>query len=63
VDSILSFYQLVTSNDLPEIVEFMSLVFQLILTWMEVFPAYYPSYKECLQSPLLFCVDLPAAIS
>ena len=47
VDSILTIYSNITSNDLPAIVEFMSLVFQLILTWMEIFPLYYPSFKEC----------------
>lgn len=63
VDSILSLSQCLTSNDLPSVIEFISLVFQLILTWMEIFPLYYNSYKECQQSPSLFCVDLPAAIS
>jgi hypothetical protein len=63
VDSILSLYTNITSNDLPAIVEFMQLVFELILAWMEIFPLYYQSFKECEQHPLLFCVDLPAAIS
>ena len=41
----------------------MELVFQLILTWLEIFPLYYQSFKDCIQYPFLFCVDLPAAIS
>ena len=30
---------------------------------MEVFPNYAQAYEECQQAPLLFCCDLPAAIS
>lgn len=30
---------------------------------MEVFPNYQDSFRECKQYPLLFCVDIQAAIS
>ena len=41
----------------------MDLVFKLLLTWLEIFPPYNQAYKDCMQSPYLFCVDLPSAIS
>lgn len=43
--------------------EFVRICFQLALCWMEEFPKYAEAYRECQQNPLLFCVDLPAAIS
>ena len=51
------------ASDLPGIAEFLRVVFELILTWMEVFPRYLDSFHECQTNPLLFCADLPAAIS
>ena len=41
----------------------MRLCFQLRLTWMEIFPHYSDAYKETQANPMLFCVDLPCAIS
>ena len=51
------------ASDLPGIIEFLRVVFELILTWMEVFPRYLETFGECQTNPLLFCADLPAAIS
>ena len=53
----------VSATDLPAIADFVKLVFELILVWMEVFPNYEEAFRECQTAPLLFCVDLPAAIS
>jgi hypothetical protein len=44
-------------------VDFVGLVFKLLLTWLEISPHYSQAYKDCMQSPYLFCVDLPSAIS
>ena len=63
MDSLLTLPNAIDEADLPGIMEFVRLCFQLFLTWMEEFPKYSEAYKECQQYPLLFCVDLPAAIS
>jgi hypothetical protein len=48
---------------LPVVIDFVGLVFKLLLTWLEIFPDYNKAYKDCAQHPYLFCVDLPSAIS
>ena len=53
----------INSNDLTGIAEFLRLCFELCLTWMEIFPHYSDAFKDSQQTPMLFCVDLPAAIS
>jgi len=37
----------VEPSDLPGIVEFVRLCFELLLTWMEVFHLYQEAYIEC----------------
>ena len=63
VDSLLTLPSGISKEDLPGITEFLRLCFQLVLTWMEIFPLYSDAFRECVSTPLLFCVDLPAAIS
>jgi len=63
LDSLLTLHMSIEPSDLPGIVEFVRLCFELLLTWMEVFTKYQEAFKESQQNPHLFCVDLPAAIS
>ena len=63
LDSLLTMPTQFDASDLPGIIDFVRLCYRLVLTWMEIFPLYNDSYRECRDSPLLFCVDLPAAIS
>ena len=47
LDSLITLEHAINAQDLPTIAEFIKLVFELILVWMEVFPNYEKSFREC----------------
>ena len=53
----------IQTDELPSLVNFIELAFKLILKWLEIMPNLISSYKEAIQTPNLFNVDLSAAIS
>lgn len=63
VDSIITIPTETTSADLPARVEFITQVFELIITWLDIFPSYVEAYKECHATPNLMLVDVGCAIS
>ena len=63
VDSLLTLSLYTESDDLPAIVSFVAVYFQLILKWYEIFPRFAQDYKEGEQLRALHLVDLGAAIA
>jgi len=63
VDSLLTLQDRTNKEDLPAILNFMDLYFQLMLKWYELIPSYITAWREAITTPNLFNVDLSAAIS
>lgn len=63
VDSLLTLHTQTTREDLPAILDFIEVVFQMIIRWYQLIPSYASSWKEAIATPNLFNVDLSAAIS
>lgn len=63
VDSLLTLPLLITSEDLPAILNFCELVLQLTLKWFELLPLFVPAWHESQANPSLFNVDLACAVA
>jgi len=63
IDALLTTPNSVHTDDLPSLINFIELAFKLILKWFEIMPSHLSSFKEALQTPNLFNVDLSAAIA
>ena len=46
LDSLLTMEIAISPTDLPAIIEFLKLVMELILTWLEIFPNYLDAFRE-----------------
>ena len=46
VDSLIT-NTITTTNEIPETIDFIRLVMELALIWLEIFPNYSKAFKEC----------------
>ena len=58
VDSLLTLHQVINSEDLPLVFQFIELVIKLTLRWYEIFPVLVPAWQEAQSNPMLFNVDI-----
>ena len=63
VDSMVTLLNVISSDDLPVIIDLVKQVFELTLTWLKIFPAYASSYREGKSNSNLYNVDLSTAIA